>query len=86
MPDLADPSWFDGLERLAKDVLVWGGGGEILIDSINALADKLKKAHPRVEVIVQPGAAHEDFMIDTLLGYNNVEGTKVVRSWIAQRL
>lgn len=86
MADLTEPSWFKGLDKVAKDIFVWGGGGEILIDSINATAEKLKKAHPRVEYVVQPGASHEDFIIDTLLGYKDAQGTKVVRSWMEQRL
>ena len=59
----------------------------MLIDSIEAIAKKLKQAHPRTELIVQPGAAHEDFIIETLLGYTEKgEGTKVIESWIATRL
>lgn len=86
MAYVAPVSWFDGLEKVAKDIFVWGGGGEVLIGSIDAIAEKLKKAHPRVEYVVQPGASHEDFIIDTLLGYKNVQGTQVIRSWILQRL
>ncbi|KAI7182506.1 hypothetical protein KC363_g8733 [Hortaea werneckii] len=86
MAYVAPVSWFEGLEKVARDILVWGGGGEVLIGSIDAIAEKLKKAHPRVEYVVQPGASHEDFIIDTLLGYKNVQGTEVIRRWIQQRL
>lgn len=47
----------------------------------------LKQVHPRVEYVVQPGAAHEDFIFDTLLGYKGkAEGTVVVESWMKARL
>lgn len=52
-PVLADSSWFRGLDGLVKEVLVWGGGGEVLIDSIDDIANKLKEAHPKTEYIVQ---------------------------------
>lgn len=66
---------------------MWGGGGEVLIDSIQAIAKKLKEAHPKTEEVVQAGAAHEDFIIDRLLGYKDKgEGTKLIESWVAARL
>ena len=66
-------------------MLIWGGGGEVLIDSIREISKKLKAAHPRVDYVEQPGAAHEDFIISRLLGYTSDEGGEVVASWIAQR-
>ncbi|KAK5170203.1 uncharacterized protein LTR77_004789 [Saxophila tyrrhenica] len=84
---LVNPEWFKGLDSKVKDILVWGGGGEVLIDSIEASTKKLQQAHPRVEYVVQPGAAHEDFIIDKLLGYKEKgEGTVVVESWMKTRL
>ena len=66
---------------------MWGGSGEVLIDSIEAFGKKLKEAFPKTELVVQPGASHEDFIIDRLLGYKTKgEGTKVVESWIKARL
>lgn len=84
---IADVDWFKGLDGKVKDILVWGGGGEVLIDSIEASTKKLQQAHPRVEYVVQPGAAHEDFIMDKLLGYKEKgEGTVVVESWMKARL
>lgn len=86
-PILADLTWFSGLDLKVKDVLVWGGGGEVLIDSIEAIGKKLKEAHSRAELVVQPGAAHDDFIIERLLGYKEKgEGTKLIESWIPARL
>lgn len=52
-PSMADGKWFGNLQSVAKDVLIWGGGGEILFDSIDAVAKNLKDAHPRVDYIVE---------------------------------
>lgn len=83
----AEVDWFSGLDSKVKDIFIWGGGGEVLIDSIDAFTKKLQQAHPRVEYVVQPGASHEDFIINKLLGYKDKEeGTKVIESWVAQRL
>jgi len=86
-PVLAEWEWFSNLDSVVKDILVWGGGGEVLIDSIQVIERKLRKAHPRTEYVEQPHAGHEDFIIEKLLGYTaKAEGTKVVESWIAARL
>ena len=86
-PILADASWFSNLGKIVNDILIWGGGGEILIDSIRTMAVKLKSAHPKTQIVVQEGAAHEDFIFDALLGYKEKpEGTRLVESWISERL
>lgn len=86
-PVIADAEWYKGLDNKVKDILVWGGSGEVLIDSIEVATKKLQQAHPRVEYVVQPGASHEDFIIDKLLGYKEKgEGTVVVESWMKARL
>ncbi|KAK3068185.1 hypothetical protein LTR53_014454 [Teratosphaeriaceae sp. CCFEE 6253] len=83
----ADAEWFAGLDKSVRDILVYGGGAEILIDSIRVFTKTLQQAHPRVELVVQPGAAHDDIILDKVLGYKRkAEGTKVIESWLAQRL
>ena len=75
------------MDTVTKDILIWGGGGEVLIDSIQVLERKLKRAHRRLEYVEQPGASHEDFILEKLLGYTEkAQGTVVVESWIAARL
>ena len=52
-PIVADKAWFKDLESVVREILVWGGGGEVLIDSIREMAEKLKDAHQKTEVIIQ---------------------------------
>jgi len=44
-PCLADPSWFADLESAVKDILIWGGSGEILIAGIREIVETLKGVH-----------------------------------------
>ncbi|KAF7185054.1 Esterase [Pseudocercospora fuligena] len=86
-PILADAKWFSGLDKIVKDILVWGGDSEVLIDSIQDFTKTLKAAHPKVDLVVEKGAAHEDFLMDKLLGYSGkAEGTQLIESWIAERI
>ncbi|KAK5114112.1 hypothetical protein LTR62_002681 [Meristemomyces frigidus] len=83
----ADSTWFSGLDNIAKDVLIYGGGGEILIDSIKSFAHKLQQAHPRVEVVVQPRVGHDDVILDKVFGYEGrTEGTRVMEDWVEKRM
>lgn len=83
----ADAAWFTGLSEFVNDILVWGGSGEVLIDSINRVSTMLKAAHPKTKIVVQDGASHEDFIMDVVCGYpGKGEGTKLVESWLAERL
>lgn len=60
---------------------------EALIDSIEEFSKTLKSAHPKTEVVIEKGAAREDFLIEKLLGYEGKsEGTKLIESWLAERL
>lgn len=83
MPVMADASWFNGIDSKFREILVWGGGGEVLIDSIDVLAQKFKRAHPRTEYVVEQGACHEEFIIEKLIGYKEKgEGTKLIENWV----
>ena len=86
-PIIADSNWFKGLDNVVKEIMVWGGGGEVLIDSIDASTKILKAAHPRVEYVVEPGAAHDDFILEKAFGYKNkAQGTVAIESWMKARL
>ena len=70
-----------------KEILIWGGGGEVLIDSIDAISQKLKEAYPKTEYVKEAGASHEEFIVEKLWGYKEKsEGTKLVESWMKARL
>ncbi|KAM3415344.1 hypothetical protein BST61_g8873 [Cercospora zeina] len=86
-PSLADSAWYTGLDKVVDHILVWGGEKEVLIDSIKAFATTIEKAHAQTTVVIEPGASHEDFILDRLLGYEDkAEGTKVIESWLATKL
>lgn len=68
-------------------MLIWGGGAERLLDGINEFGKKMKASNPSTEVVIQPGAAHDDFIADAILNAGTkAEGTKVIESWMVQRL
>ncbi|KAK3673418.1 hypothetical protein LTR78_006652 [Recurvomyces mirabilis] len=80
----ADEKWFSGLDKVVRDVLVYGGGGEVLIDSIKLFGAKLKRAHSKAELVVLPKAAHIDMIIDKSFGYKGkAEGTQLIESWMS---
>ena len=52
-PVLADKQWFKNLGDVVEHLMIWGGGGEVLIDSIDRIAWKLKEALPSTEYVVE---------------------------------
>ncbi|EMC99246.1 hypothetical protein BAUCODRAFT_146213 [Baudoinia panamericana UAMH 10762] len=84
---IADKEWFSGLQDVVKEILVYGGGAEVLIDSIEALAKKLQHVHPKVKLVVMPGEGHDALILDKLFGYaGKSDGTRVVESWLSECL
>ena len=57
----------------------------MLIDSIRTTFEVVKKAFPRVELVVESGAAHKEMIMDALLGYKNSDGAAVIQNWVQQR-
>lgn len=66
-PILADSGWFSELGAIVSDILVWGGGGEVLIDSIDQIANQLKGVYPKTEYIVQVSFSHARWPRNRLL-------------------
>lgn len=73
-------------------MLILAGGAEVLVDSIVAMGEKLKAAHPRTEVVVEPGCSHVDFILEVMLGYSGREGSgngkgrMIAEDWIEERV
>lgn len=85
-PCIADASWFSGLESVVKDILIWGGGGEVCISAIREMVVAIKGAHKTTEYVEEPGAAHEQMIVETGVGYKTkAQGTLLIEEWIAAR-
>lgn len=92
-PVLASPEWWEPVADVVGEVLIWGGGNEILIDGIEAFAKKFSVGFRRrggsVSLVVTKGAMHEEMIIERVLGYKGDSGTgsqKVVESWMRAKL
>ncbi|KAF9699949.1 hypothetical protein EKO04_002045 [Ascochyta lentis] len=92
-PVLASPEWWEPVADVVGEVLIWGGENEILIDGIEAFAKKFSIGFRRrgghVNVVVTKGAAHEEMIIERVLGYKGDSGTGsqgVVEQWVKAKL
>ncbi|KAI9724658.1 MAG: hypothetical protein M1828_003527 [Chrysothrix sp. TS-e1954] len=86
-PIQADSEWWSGADKLARDTLVWIGGGEVLLDSAQEWAQKYKSAVPNAEIIVTPKDPHDAFLFEPLFGYKEPGlGTKAIKAWVASKL
>ncbi|KAJ7759241.1 alpha beta-hydrolase [Mycena metata] len=63
-PDVASQGWFDGLENIARRILITAGRNEVLCASIIRLSTAMEKAHRDVRLDVQDGGVHCDAMFD----------------------
>ncbi|SMQ46132.1 unnamed protein product [Zymoseptoria tritici ST99CH_3D7] len=68
-PIRGNSEWYSDLDKIVSDVLIWGGGGEVLIDSIRDFSKTIEAAHSKTKLVVEPGAGHEEFIFDANLGY-----------------
>jgi acetyl esterase/lipase len=92
-PILAAPEWWEPVADIVEEVLIWAGGNEVLVDGIVAFADKFTKGFGsnggRVRTVVTEGAAHEEMILERLLGYKGDSGTgsqAVVEEWVRAKL
>jgi hypothetical protein len=84
-PILTDASWWQGVEKVVDDILVTGGKGEALIDSIRPMAKILKEAHSRTELLVSVGG-HESMIMDLTLGYKTKSvGQMGIEAWLKKQ-
>ncbi|KAJ4990073.1 alpha beta hydrolase fold protein [Stagonosporopsis vannaccii] len=92
-PVLASTEWWEPVADVVEEVLIWGGENEILIDGIEAFANKFSVGFRRrgghVNVVFTKGAMHEEMIIERVLGYKGDTGTgsqAAVEDWIKAKL
>ena len=92
-PVLAPATWWEGTASVIEEVLIWGGGSEILVDGIEEFAHRFAKGFAKhggnVSVAITPRAAHMEPILEILLGYKGDSGTgsaKVVKDWARAKL
>ena len=72
---------------MVKGVFVWGGGHEVLIDSIEDIAGKLKTSFPETVYVRTPGAAHVGWLVHKIIGMKGKEeSANAIESFMADRL
>jgi hypothetical protein len=70
-----------------KGIIVWGGEQEVLIDSIDAIARRLKDSFPKTEYVRSQEGAHVGWLSHKLIGIaGKEESTQAIESWMAARL
>ena len=92
-PVLASAEWWAPVADVVGEVLIWAGDNEILKDGIVAFAQKFSRgfggAGGLVDVVVTPKAAHEEMIVERILGYKGDSGTGsqgVVEGWVKSKL
>ena len=93
-PLIAETTWWKGADKVVSEVLIWGGGGEIFIDGINAFAEKFVEGWKlgggtaaKVQVVERERACHEGMIVDVLLGYKEKgPGAKDVEDFVRSKL
>jgi acetyl esterase/lipase len=75
------------LDKVVGGIIVWGGEQEVLIDSIDAIARKLKDSFSSTEYVRTQGGAHVGWLSHKLIGIKGKEeSTQAIESWMAARL
>lgn len=83
-PLSAPEGWFEGLDGVVGEVLVLGGGDEVLVDCIRALAKILEGAHPNVTTVIAQGEWH-DKPVCSMLGGGG-EQSEAIKAFVKSRL
>ena len=92
-PVLAPTAWWEGTASVIQEVLIWGGGSEILLDGIEEFTKRFTKGFTkqggRVNTVITPRAAHIEPILELLLGYKGDSGTgsaAAVKDWVRAKL
>ncbi|KAF2705742.1 alpha/beta hydrolase fold domain-containing protein [Pleomassaria siparia CBS 279.74] len=92
-PVTAPASWWETIPDVIDEVLIWGGGNEILLDGIEEFARRFQKGFGdnggKVQFLVTEKAGHIEMIVERILGYKGDSGTgsvKVVHDWAKAKL
>lgn len=92
-PVTAPASWWEETTNVVTEVLIWGGGNEVLLDGIEEFAKRFQKGYEgkggKLEVVITEKAAHVEPVVEILLGYKGDSGTGsrgVFEGWVKARL
>lgn len=93
-PFRATPEQWKKVAPFVSDIMIWGGGGEIIVDSIRIFAQNIVKGFEmvdpgikRVVYIETPRASHEEqIMNHTLRIKGKSEAGIVIEEWVNARL
>jgi len=85
-PARAPKEWWTDLNRVVKDVYFWAGGGEVLLDGIREVAEKMQSVHSSTVLDISPRSGHEEMIFDVLLGYEKSASTRNMEAWLGARL
>ena len=100
-PGNAPAEWWENVaDKVLNEIMIWGGGGEVLIDSIRKFAHTVKNgfadadgrqtvkadsasSRNRFRFVVTPEHAHEEMIIDHLLGIRKSgKGAREIEDWM----
>ncbi|KAF2790675.1 alpha/beta hydrolase fold domain-containing protein [Melanomma pulvis-pyrius CBS 109.77] len=92
-PVLAPASWWEGTADVIEEVLIWGGGNEVLLDGIVEFARRFETGFGgkggRVTTVITDKAAHVEMIVERILGYKGDSGTGsvgVINDWVKAKL
>lgn len=70
-PVKAPAGWFSKLDTVVSDLFIWGGSGEVLIDSINEMAKQLKSILPKTQYVVEVSELRTSTIEEALTDMHN---------------
>jgi acetyl esterase/lipase len=92
-PVTAPASWWEATADVIDEVLIWGGGNEVLLDGIEEFASRFQKGFGakggRVSTVITEKAAHVEMIAERILGYKGDSGTgsvQVINDWAKAKL
>lgn len=93
-PLRASRSWWNDASKSVSQVMIWGGAKEILIESIEAFAEKFKNGwqdgggkHEDLSVVITAEHAHVEPLVDIMLQYKTKgQGALAIENWFKSQI